>query len=328
MQKRLFQLIAILVSACLPGPVAPAQPAAESGYPSREIRFIVPFPPGGGNDTVGRIIARKLQDSLGQSVLVENRGGAGGTTGTEIAAKAAPDGHTLLINNISLAINATLFAKLPYDTLKRLQPVSLVGQQPNVLVVTPALKVTSVGEFLKIARSRPDGVIYGSGGPGSSSHLAAARLQFATGIRMMHVPYKGLAQALSDLGAARVELIVATVSTALPHMNAGKVRPLAVTSAKRTPLLPKLPTMIEAGVDGYEVSTWYMVLAPGRPPRPVVARLSGALAAITGSADVARQFAALGIDSAHSGPEQATAYLRSEIGKWGAVVKATGAKPG
>lgn len=318
---------AALFLACLCGHACMGE-AAESAWPAREIRFIVPFPPGGGNDTVGRIVARKLQDTLGQSILVENQGGAGGTAGTAIAAKAPPDGYTLLINNISLAINATLFPKLPYDTLKSLQPISIIGQQPNVLVVAPSLKAATVAEFLKLARSRPDGIIYGSGGPGSSSHLAAARLQLATGVPMTHVPYKGLAQALTDLGAARVEMIVSTISTALPHVNSGKVRALAVTSAKRTPLLPKLPTMIEAGVDDYEVSTWYMVLAPAKTPRPVMARLSGALASVAASSDVARQFGALGLDPAHSAPEQAAAHLKSEIAKWGPVVEATGAKPG
>jgi tripartite-type tricarboxylate transporter receptor subunit TctC len=327
MGKRRSALVALLLPACLGDPVAQA-PAAETSYPAREIRFIVPFPPGGGNDVVGRMVAGKLQEVLGQSVLVENRGGAGGTTGSDIVAKAPPDGYTLLINNISLAINATLFPKLPYDTLKSLQPVSLVGRQPNVLAVAPALKVASVAEFLKLARNRPDGIIYGSGGPGSSSHLAGARLQLATGIRMTHVPYKGLAQAMTDLGAARVEMVVATVSTALPHMNTGKVHALAVTGAQRTPLLPKLPTMIEAGVKDYEVTTWYMVLAPARTPRRIVARLSDALRTIAPGASLAREFAAQGLDPDHSSPEQAAALLKSEIEKWGPVVKATGAKPG
>jgi tripartite-type tricarboxylate transporter receptor subunit TctC len=327
MAKRRSALSALLLPACLAGPGAQS-PAAETSYPAREIRFIVPFPPGGGNDVVGRTVAGKLQEALGRSVLVENRGGAGGTTGSDLVAKAPPDGYTLLINNISLAINATLFPKLPYDTLKSLQPVSLVGRQPNVLAVAPALKTTSVAEFLKLARGRPDGIIYGSGGPGSSSHLAGARLQLATGVRMTHVPYKGLAQAMTDLGAARVEMVVATVSTALPHMNSGKVRALAVTSAQRTPLLPKLPTMIEAGVADYEVTTWYMVLAPGKTPRAVVVRLSDALRTIASGPELEKQFAAQGIDPAHSGPEAAAMLLKSEVEKWGPVVKATGAKPG
>ena len=327
MGQRYSALTALLFPACFAGPAVQAL-AADASYPAREIRFIVPFPPGGGNDTVGRIVARKLQDTLGQSILVENRGGAGGTAGTALAAKAPPDGYTLLINNISLAINATLFPKLPYDTLKSLRPVSLVGRQPNVLAVAPALKAASVDEFLKLARGRTDSIIYGSGGPGSSSHLAGARLQLATGIPMTHVPYKGLAQAMTDLGAGRVEMVVATVSTALPHMNTGRVRALAVTSAQRTPLLPKLPTMMEAGVKDYEVTTWYMTLVPAKTPRAVVARLSDALRTIVSGADFATEFAAQGLDPTHSGPEQAAALLKSEVGKWGPVVKATGAKPG
>lgn len=320
-------LMALLLAAGSGSP-APAAHAAEAVYPDREIRFIVPFPPGGGNDIVGRIVADKLREVLGQSVLVENRGGAGGTSGTELVAKSAPDGYTLLINNISLAINATLFPKLPYDAVKSLQPVSLVGQQPNVLTIAPTLQATSVAELLKLARSRPDPLIYGSGGPGSSSHLAGARLQMATGLRMTHVPFKGLAQAMTDLGAGRVELIVATVSTALQPIHAGKVRALAVTSARRTPLLPLLPTMIEAGVRGYEVSTWYMVLLPARTPAAIGRRLSDALRAIAADAGVVKQFAEQGLDPAHSNPAQAAALLKSEIRKWAPVVKAAGAAPG
>jgi tripartite-type tricarboxylate transporter receptor subunit TctC len=261
-------------------------------------------------------------------VIVENRGGAGGTTGTDIVAKARADGYTLLISNISLAINATLFQKLPYDTLKSLQPVSMVGRQPNVLAVAPSIKAASAAEFLKLARGRPEGVIYGSGGPGSSSHLAAARLALLTGIRMTHVPYQGLAPAMTDLGAGRVEMIIATVSTAQPHMKTGKVRALAVTGPQRTPLLPNLPTMIEAGLSNYEVSTWYMVLAPAKTPRAVVARLNDTLRAIATSPEVGRLFAIEGLDPLHSSPEQAAALLKSEIEKWGPVIKATGAKPG
>jgi tripartite-type tricarboxylate transporter receptor subunit TctC len=327
MRKRNSALMALLLAASFSGATSGAR-GADPHYPSREIRLIVPFPPGGGNDIVGRLVAGKLQDALGQSVLVENRGGAGSTTGTGIVAKAPPDGYTLLINNISLAINATLIPKLPYDTLKSLQPVSLVGRQPNVLAIAPTLKAASVGEFLRLARDRPDPLIYGSGGPGSSSHLAAARLQLATGIRMTHVPYKGLADAMTGLAASRVEMIVATVSTALPHMKAGKIRALAVTSAQRTPLLPDLPTMIESGVKDYEVTTWYMVLAPARTPGAIGKRLSDALRAIAADAGLAKKFADQGLDPAHTDPVQAAALLKSEIRKWGPVVKATGAGPG
>jgi tripartite-type tricarboxylate transporter receptor subunit TctC len=327
MGKRDLALMALLLPAGFTG-AAPAVHAAAPTYPVREIRFIVPFPPGGGNDIVGRLVAGKLHDVLGQPVVVENRGGAGGTSGTGLAAKSAPDGYTLLINNISLAINATLFPKLPYDTLKNLQPVSLIGQQPNVLTVAPAFKAATVGEFLKLARGRAEPLIYGSGGPGSSSHLAGARLQMATGIRMTHVPYKGLAPAMADLGTGKVDLIVATVSTALPHIHDRKVRALAVTSARRTSLLPDLPTMVESGVHDYVVTTWYMVLTPARTPAAVMGRLDSALRAIAADTGLAKEFAEQGLDPAHSSPAQAAALLRSEIKKWGPVVKATGARPG
>lgn len=320
-------LIALLLAAFISS-ASPGARGAEPHFPSHEIRFIVPFPPGGGNDIVGRLVAGKLQDALGQPVIVENRGGGGGTAGTELVAKSAPDGYTVLINNISLAINATLFPKLPYDTVRSLLPVSLVGRQPNVLAIAPTLKAASVGELLKLARGRPDPLIYGSGGPGSSSHLAGARLQMTTGLRMTHVPYKGLAQAITDLGAGKVEVVVATVSTALPPIRAGKIHALAVTSARRTPLFPELPTMIESGVRDYEVTTWYMVLAPARTPGAIARRLSDALRVIAADAGLAKEFADQGLDPAHSDPAHAAALLRSEIKKWGPVVKATGARPG
>src|SRR5690349_18935821 len=318
---------ALLLPACFVVLAAAAHAAAPS-FPARDIRFIVPFPPGGGNDIVARLVAGKLENALGKTVLVENRGGASGTAGTAIVAQSAPDGHTLLINNISLAITATLVPKLPYDTLKSLQPVSLVGSQPNVLAVAPAIKVASIAELLKLARSQPDPIIYGSGGPGSSSHLAGARLQMVTGIRMTHVPYKGLAPAMSDLDASRVDMIIATLSTALLHVQASKTRALAVTSAKRTSLLPNVPTMIESGVKDYEVTTWYMVLVPAKTPGHVVTRLNDALRAVSADTVVAKQFAEQGLEPAHSSPAQAATHLKSEIGKWGPVVRATGAKPG
>lgn len=327
MSQRDFAPIALLLPACFIF-FGPPATAAEPHYPTREIRFIVPFPPGGGNDIVGRLVGGKLESTLGKTVLIDNRGGAGGTTGTALLANSAPDGYTLLINNISLAINATLIPKLPYDTLKSLRPVSVVGRQPNVLAIAPAIKAASVAELLKFARSQSEPLVYGSGGPGSSSHLAGARLQMATGIRMTHVPYKGLAPAMADLDASRIDFIVATVSTALPHIQARKIRALAVTSAKRTSLLPDLPTMLESGVKDYEVSTWYMVLAPAGTPGTVVTRLNDALRAISADAALAKQFAKQGLEPAHSSPAQAAALLKSEIGRWRPVVKAIGAKPG
>jgi tripartite-type tricarboxylate transporter receptor subunit TctC len=304
-----------------------AAPVAEAtAYPLRSIRFIVPFPPGGGNDVVGRIVAQKLQEALGQALVVDNRGGAGGTLGTAIAAKAPPDGYTLLINNISLAVNVTLFPKLPYDTLKDLAPVSIIARQPNVLVVSSGLKAKTVRELLDLARAKPGGIIYASGGQGSSSHLATERLQLATRTRMTHVPYKGLAQATTDLMGGRVDMIIATMSTALAPVKGGKVRALAVTSARRTSFLPEVPTMIEAGVPDFEVSTWYALIVPAATPTPIVARLNDELGKVARAAAVKEQLAALGVESVHSTPGEASAHIKAEVERWAAVVKASGAR--
>lgn len=304
---------------------APARDAA--AYPVRPIRFIVPFPPGGGNDTVGRIVAQKLQEALGQTVLVDNRGGAGGTIGTAIAAKAPPDGYTVLINNISLAVNATLFPNLAYDTLRDLAPVAIIGRQGNVLVVSSGFQAKTVRELLDLARGKPGGIIYASGGQGSSSHLAAERLQLATKTRMTHVPYKGLGPALTDLMGGRVEMIIATMSTALPPVKSGKVRALAVTTVKRTAFLPAVPTMIEAGVPDYDVTTWYVLIVPAATPGPIVARLNSELGRIEKTASVREQFSSQGLETVHTTADEARAFVSAEIARWAPVVKASEAKP-
>jgi tripartite-type tricarboxylate transporter receptor subunit TctC len=301
--------------------------AAAQSYPSRPVRFIVPFPPGGGNDIVGRIVAQRLSEALGVPVIVDNRGGAGGTIGTDITSKAPPDGHTLLVNNISLAVNATLMPKLPYDTLKDLAPVSLLGRQPNVLVVSPSLPAGSVKELLALARARPGQMTYGSGGIGTASHLATEMLKLMTRTDLVHVPYKGLGPALTDLMGGRVQLIISTLASALPQVKAGKLKPLAVTTAGRTAFLPDLPTVAEAGVPGYEFSTWYGLLVPGATPRAIVERLNAETVKILGSPSLKEQLAAQGLEATPSSPVEFSAYLESEVAKWGQVVKASGAKP-
>lgn len=320
-----FAVLLICASALAQAPAARTQ--AGQAYPSHEIRFIVPFPPGGGNDAVGRIVARELQKLFGQEVIVENRGAAGGTVGTDIVAKAPPDGYTMLINNISLAVNATLLPKLPYATQKDLTPVSVVGRQPSVLLVRADLEAKSVRELLDLARRNPGQLIYGSGGPGSSSHLATERLLLVSGTRMAHVPYKGLADAVTDLANGRVDMVMATASTALLQRTNRKVRALAVTTARRSALFPQLPTMMEAGVPGYEVSTWYALLVPARTPKQIVMRLNGELGRIAGAAAVKELFAAQGMDTDHTTPEQARVYIKNEIEKWGKVIKASGIRP-
>jgi tripartite-type tricarboxylate transporter receptor subunit TctC len=311
--------------ACAAAVATLALPAAAQTYPVRSIRFIVPFPPGGGNDIVGRIVAQKLAEALGQTVVVDNRGGAGGTIGTQIAAKAAPDGHTMLINNISLAVNATLVANLPYDTLKDLAPVSIIGRQPNVVVVHPSVAASSVRELLELARAGR--VTYGSGGIGTASHLATELLQLMTGVRMTHVPYKGLGPALTDLMGGRVEMIISTLASALPQIRGKKLRPLAVTTVKRSGFFPEVPTMIEAGVPDYDFTTWYALVVPAATPMPVVARLNRELAAIAQSPAVKELFAAQGLETAHSRAPEARSYLAAEVAKWGKIIKASGARP-
>jgi len=301
--------------------------SAAQGYPNRPIRFIVPFPPGGGNDIVGRILAQKLGESLGVAVVVDNRGGAGGTIGTDVASKASADGHTMLINNVSLAVNATLFEKLPYDTLKDLAPVSLLGRQPNVLVVHPAVPAGSVTELLALARAKPGQVIYGSGGVGTASHLATELLKLMTKTDMVHVPYKGLGPALTDLMGGRLQLIISTLASALPQVKSGKLKPLAVTTAQRSSFFPELPTMSEAGVKGYEFSTWYGLLVPARTPAPIVGKLNSETVKTLNSPALKEQFAAQGLEPTASSPAEFGAYLKSEVAKWGKVVKASGARP-
>jgi len=246
MMKNLIRVsTALAATLCITGALAQAP-----NYPTRAIRMIVPFAPGGGSDIVARLIGVEMNKGLGQPVVIDNRAGAGSTLGTDLTAKAPPDGYTIVLNNIGLAFNATLYPKLPYDTLKDLAPVSLVATQPNLFVVHPSLPVKSVAEFLKLARARPGQITYASGGVGSGSHLAAELLILLTKVNLIHVPYKGTGPAVVDLLGGQVQMMISTMASALPHAKAGKLRALGVTSAARSPAAPDIPTMIEAGVRG------------------------------------------------------------------------------
>jgi tripartite-type tricarboxylate transporter receptor subunit TctC len=318
MRHRFF--VAAFAAVCFALP----QAAAAQAYPAKAIRFIVPFAPGGGNDILGRVVAQKLNEGFGVPVVVDNRGGAGGTIGTDITAKSPPDGYTLLINNLSLAVNITLYSKLPYDTLKDLQPVSLVGRQPNILVVHPSLPVKNLKELLALAKSQPGQLAYSSGGVGSSSHLAGELLRLIAGIDIIHVPYKGMGPAMVDLVSGQVQLSMATMASALPHVRSQRMRPIAVSTARRVAVVPEVPTMQEAGLAGYEHSTWYGILVPARTPGPVVARLNGELRKIVASDDVKQKFDPQGVEPDSSTPEEFSAFLRTEAGKWAKVVKGAG----
>jgi tripartite-type tricarboxylate transporter receptor subunit TctC len=323
-----MRTLKILVMAALGGLTLIAMPLAFGAepYPNRPIRFIVPFPPGGGNDIVGRIVALRLSEALGVAVVVDNRGGAGGTIGTDITSKAAPDGHTMLVNNISLAVNATLHQKLPYDTVKDLAPATLIGRQPNVVVVHPAVPAGSVKELLALARAKPGQVVYGTGGVGTAGHLATVMLMLMTQTEMVHVPYKGLGPALTDLMGGRLQVAISTLASAMPQLKAGKLRPLAVTTASRSSFFPDLPTMDEAGVKGYEFSTWYALVVPGRTPRAIVDRVNGAAVKVLSAPVLKEQFAAQGLEPTPTTAAEAAAYLKSEVTKWAKVIKAANVK--
>jgi tripartite-type tricarboxylate transporter receptor subunit TctC len=296
-------------------------------YPSRPMRVVVPFAPGGAVDLVARTIAPKLSEALGQPVVVDNRGGAGGTIGTDIVAKARPDGHTLLVASMGVAVNAVLYPKLPYDTLKDLAPITSLGEQPNIVVVHPSLSARSVGELVALAKARPGQISYASGGIGSNTHLATLLFLQMAGIEMLHVPYKGLGPGIADLVGGQVQLAVSNVSTALPHVKSGRLRLLAVTSARRFPLFSDTPTVDEAGVKGYESSGWYGLWGTAGTPSSVLAALNKAVTKILDTPSIKEQFGAQGLQPIPTSPEAFGKRLREEIRKWGPVVKASGAKP-
>ena len=263
-------LTALLLGAILITPLT----AAAQQYPTKAIRFVVPFAPGGGTDIIGRVVAQALNDALGQPVVVDNRGGAGSTLGTEIVAKSPADGYTILFGNISLAFNATLYTKLRYDTIRDLAPISLSAVQPNILVIHPGLPAKNLKEFIELARANPGKYNYASAGTGSGTHLAAELLKLQTKIDIVHVPYKGTGPALTDLLGGQINMMVSTFASALPHVKSGRMRALGVTTVKRSPAAPDVPTLIEGGVAGYDYSTWYGLLAPAGTPKPIIDMLN------------------------------------------------------
>ncbi len=293
---------------------------AQDSYPNRPLRFILPFPPGGPTDILGRLISERLGAQLGQPVVTENRGGAGGNVGAEAAAKSAPDGYTIVLVAPSLAISPTLYAKLNYDPVKDLAPVSLVATVPNV-ILTQLKHPSTLREFIAEAKAKPGTLNFGSGGSGTSNHLAGELFNLMTGAKLTHVPYKGVNLAMQDVLAGRIDFVVIGVPAAAPHIRAGKLRPLAVIAKQRLPALPEVPTVAEAGLPGFEVTTWYGILAPAGTPRPIVARLNGELGKVMRSPEMRERLAGIGTDPLTSTPEEFAAYIQSEIGKWGDVIR-------
>jgi tripartite-type tricarboxylate transporter receptor subunit TctC len=307
--------------------LAAAGTAHADVYPSKPIRFVVAFPPGGGTDIIARSIAQKLAERLSQQVIVDNRPGAGGNIGTDIVAKSAPDGYTMLMGSAGpLAINASLFASMPFDPQRDLAPVTLAASTPNVLVVNPSLKVTTVTELIALAKANPGRINFASSGFGTPAHLAGELFNSMAGVKLVHVPYKGASPALADLLGGQVQLMFSTMPPALPHVKDGKLRALAVTSLKRSPAAPELPTMDEAALPGFEANTWHGVVLPAGAQAEVVTRLNREIVAILHLPDVVERLSAQGAEPVGSTPEEFAAYIRSETVKWAKVVRASGAK--
>lgn len=297
--------------------------AAAADFPQRPIRFVVPFAAGGTSDIIGRILSARMQEGLGQSLVVDNRGGAGGTIGTDIVAKATPDGYTLVLaSNGTHAIVPYLYKKLPYDPIKDFAPVSMVAITPTVLAANPDLPVKSVKDLVALAKAKPGTLAFGSSGVGSTSHLAGEMLGVMAGIQMTHVPYKSASAAYPDVFSARVPLIFDTALSMMQHIKANRVRPLAVTTPKRALNLPDLPTMAEAGVPGYALTLWIAVYAPAGTPAPVVARLNKEIQRALSMQEVREQMAASGAEVSFGSPADLLAATRTDLNLMGEIVKA------
>lgn len=300
---------------------------AQAGYPVKPVRLVVPSSPGGGTDITARILAPKLTERLGQQVVVENRAGAGTMIGTEVVAKAAPDGYTLLMGLSTLAINPAMYKKVPYDSVRDFAPISQVIAAPNMLVVHPSVPAKTVKELIAFARARPGQLNYASAGHGTNPHLSMELFLSMTGTKMLHVPYKGLGPGIVDLLAGHVTVATATMLTGLPHVKSGRLRLLGTTGAKRAAVLPDVPTVAEAGVPGYEASQWYGVLAPAQTPKEIVARLHAEIVRILQAPDMKQKLAADGTDPVGSSPDEFARYIKSELTKWGKVARDAGIQP-
>lgn len=301
--------------------VAPAASLAQA-FPAKPIRLVVTYPPGGGADLMARLIAPKMGEALGQPVVVENKPGASGQIGAGEVARAAPDGHTIMLDASSFAVNPSLYSKLPYDPAKAFQPLAVLALYPNVLVVTPSFPPKDVRELVALAKSKPGTVAFASSGNGSAQHLAGELFKQRAGVDMTHIPYKGGGPALNDVIGGQVPVFFANLASGLAHVKGGKLRAMAVTGARRASSLPEIPTMAEAGIPGYEVYEWNALFAPAGTPAPVVEKLAAAIAKALQSPEVRERVASLGGDLAGYGPKEAEKFVREQTELWGRVVKA------
>ncbi len=317
MKLRRFIVIACCALAALP--------AYAQDYPRRPVRLIVPFPPGGGNDIVARAVAQELGKSLGQQLVVDNRAGAAGAIGAELAARSPADGYTLFLGGVgSHVVNPSLHAKLSYDPIRDFAPVTLIASAPSVLVVNPSLRATSVAEFTALAKANPGKLNYASNGNGSSAQLAAVLYESMAGVRMVHVPYKGVAPALVDLMSGEVQLMFGTLVAILPHIKAGRLRALAVTGRSRSALLPEVPTLAESGLPGYEAGSWYGILAPAGTPGAIVARLNTEINAAIRQPEVRERLAAEGAEVLGGTPGDFASHIKAELSRMGKLMREAG----
>jgi tripartite-type tricarboxylate transporter receptor subunit TctC len=301
--------------------------AAAQTYPDRPIRLIAPFAAGGPSDIMARLVSQKLNESMGQPVVVDNRAGAGGAVGCEIAARAAPDGYTLLLGSSgNLSVNPSLYKKLPYDPVKDFQPITQLEAGPQVLVVHPAVAAESVQELIALAKAKPHALNFASGGTGTGNHLASELFKATAGIDIVHVPYKGTGQALTDLVGGQVQMMMSSLLPAMPQVKAGRLRALAVTSAKRTPVLPDLPTIAESGMPGFETTSWHGILVPARTPKTIAARLHDELVKMLAQPDVRARFTSEGIDAIGNTPHEFATYIHAETVKYAKVIRQAGIK--
>ncbi|HEV2976540.1 MAG TPA: tripartite tricarboxylate transporter substrate binding protein [Casimicrobiaceae bacterium] len=320
--NRIVQRAALFVLLALSAAAAAAQP-----YPSKPIRLVVPFPAGGTTDILAREVGQRLSLSLGQPVVIDNRPGAAGNIGSELVAKSAPDGYTLLMATVGThAINPNLYARIPYDHVKDFAPVVLVAGVPNVLEVTPSLPVHSVADLIKLAKEKPGQINFASSGSGTSIHLSGELFKTMAGVDMTHVPYKGSAPAITDLIGGQVQVMFDNLPSSLQQIKAGKLRAIAVTSAQRAPALPDIPTIAESGLPGFEATSWFGIVAPAGTPPTIIARINADVNQWLQSPEAKEKLLAQGAVAAGGSPEQFAAYIHTETEKWARVVKASGAK--
>jgi tripartite-type tricarboxylate transporter receptor subunit TctC len=316
---------AVLAAGLLAGVFA-AAPVLAQAYPARPIRMLVPFSPGGTVDIVARLVGAKLSAELGQQVVVDNRAGAGGTIATAMLASAPGDGYTLMTMHQGLAFNATLYSNLAYDTLRDLAPIAYVGATPNVLVVSNGLPVKTLPEFLAYARANPGRITYGSGGMGSAGHLSMELLQLLTGAKLTHVPYKGSGPAITDLISGQIQAMLLTMPAVMPFVKSGKVRAIATSGARRSPALPELPTIAEAGVPGYEYTPWYGVFGPATMPKELVARLNQAVNKILADPEIAEKLAHQGLEVGTRTSGEFGEIVRADVARWGKIIRDAGVR--